>query len=302
VFISDSTTFIPLNLPSGRRSRLVDAPAAPRIVQTKNTLLPYKFFVVDESLPALPPVFWRAYKGGQVFHRTTTPPARLNKPHKVFVYESVIGTCPENHKISYLNGDPLDLRKENLMYVPKLLLVPRYKPNSVVETLRGYDAAVRFRLENEADVIRTYAGGSSWAIARGCGSVMTPEVVSKLLHFYTNQFTPSELPQEYPHNELPMGYDMDTVQCFLSEECGIHDYTTVQVRRILKGDTLRIPGHLVQYWMCRRLLPNAVSRGFARANRYAGGMLEADAWRAAHREKREQIESIRQQQASQNVT
>lgn len=302
MFTSDSITFIPLNLPSGRKSRLVDAPSAPRTVQAKNMLLAYKFFVVDESLPALPPVFWRAYKGGQVFHRTTTPPSRLNKPHKVFVYESVIGACPENHKINYLNGDPLDLRKENLMYVPKLLLVPRYKPNKIVETLRGYDAAVKFRLENGADVIRTYSGGVSWSVARGCGSVMTPDVVSKLLHFYTDSFKESELPQQYPHNELPMGYDMDTVQCFLSEDCGIHNYTTVQLRRILKGETLRIPNHSVQYWKALRLLPNSVSRGFARANRYADGLLDAEAWRAAHREKREKKEFLQQQMTAQNVS
>lgn len=215
-----------------------------------------KLFVVDsDAVDLLPPALWKAGSMGEVYRKTATV-------FKDSAWRYLISGATPEQKVRHLNNDRLDLRRANLQIVDDCRGARACDVGSVISKLAGYDEALKALSFDAPLHIRNARATHAWVVARACGSPMTPEVVSKLLHWYTDPFLSSELPNDYPHDELPMGLDLETVQEFLHDLLGVHGYSDLQVRRILRGDSLRIDGHEEQYWKAKRLLPNRVTAGF----------------------------------------
>lgn len=273
--------FVPLNLEKIRIRRH----AAP-----KRNMTAMKLFVVDDydSTNTLPPALWRAGVRGEVYRRVHS------HVFKRSAWRSLLRDATDEQTVRYLNNDPLDLRRANL----ELVACDAYKGarpidvGSVISTLDGYEEALESLSFDAPLHVRSARTKMAWVVARSVGSPMTPDIVSKLLHWYTDPFLSNELPEKHPHNELPMGVDMDFVQEYLANEFGIRGYCAEQLRRILNGKALKIAAHDEQYWKAARLLPNAVTRGFITAQKRAAlrgdAPLSPEDWRE---KKREQMEA-----------
>jgi hypothetical protein len=254
-----------------------------------------KLFVVDsDAVDLLPPALWRAGSMGEVYRRTDA----VNKDS---AWRYLVGGATAEQKVRHLNRDRLDLRRANLQVVDDCGGARACEVGSVISKLSGYDEALRALSFDAPLHIRNARATHGWVIARACGSPMTPEIVSKLLHWYTDPYLSNELPDEYPHKELPMGVDLETVQEFFTNEFGVRGYSDLQVRRILQGRSLRIDGHNEQYWKAERLLPNRVTAGFNTWQKKVAARGGATMWPEDYREKlrdeaerREEYERIRE--------
>jgi hypothetical protein len=172
--------------------------------------------------------------------------------------EKVLGRLIQrNEQLVYNNRDSLDLRKENLIVLPIHFNVVRSKrPNSVVSTLEGYEQALEDRAANYSTLVREADARRGYALSRSTYSNITPQVVEQLLDWYISKGGDGR----DQDSRLPYGIDLNTTQCFLQEDLNVFPVPSEnQIRRILRGQSLWLPGREAKYEKISFLLPNTMT-------------------------------------------
>ena len=216
-----------------------------------NKVSSHRLFVVD-SAQELPSRVWLALKKrAEVF-------VPNSKGERTYVYELVLGRKPtDRERIMYNDTDPLNLRKANLSYiniydptVPQAIFVPR--PNTTVERLQGYEAALSSSYKDYETIRLTQKQEHGWAVAAK-KSALSKETVLALLNFYAAPWSDAEIAQR---TDKRLGTDMDTCRQFLIYDCNIPTPPSERhIRNILKGKSLRLQGQDALYAKIAKLLP-----------------------------------------------